>query len=207
MKTLPVLGFAALVALLLSSCETKSEHPLASSETATVDSQLIGDWHDKEDEDTFHITATDAHWMHVTVTPKPSDQPSTISHSPQDYNMFVTEIGDNHFLNIVMFDQDRGIKPVKSYVFLRYTVSPDHVLHLWSLSQEASAAAVRAGKLKGTIHQDAHPLMVGTPPHPDIDVTIEDTSEKLNSFVEAADVDALFTEPMSDLYPGQPPVD
>jgi hypothetical protein len=208
MRTLLIFGPAALLCLLLSSCETKSDHPLAAPETAKIDPQLVGDWYSKEDDTTFHITVTDAHWLHVVITPKPvkpSDRPNMISNGPESYDFFVTDIGANHFLNVVDEQKENG-ELVKSYVFFRYTVSPNHLLHLWSLSQDACAAAVRAGKLKGTIHESRNGFVTGNPPQPDVDVTIQDSSENITSFIQSAGVNGLFNEKRSTLYPSEPPM-
>src|SRR5258707_13738138 len=157
MKTplFPALGLA--LCLLLSSCVTESHNPLSSPNTAPVDKRLLGDWFEKKDGDTFRFSIKKEHWMHVVITPKQTDtknKPGMVDHKPEEYDFFPTVIGTNTFLNIQMIGKNDQGHPTKSYVFLRYSISPDHVLQMWMLNQDATAAAVQAGKLKGIVHQD-----------------------------------------------------
>jgi len=200
-KTLLSLTLGAALCLLLTSCVVTSDNPLSSPDHARADQALVGDWFAKKDQDTFHFSVKNDHWMHVIITHK---QPGMLDQKPEEYDFFATMIGNNTFLNVEMAGKDDQGHPTKSYVFVRYSISPDHVLQRWMMSRDAAAAAVRAGKLKGTVHQDKNPPMVGEPPHPDVDVTLQDTSANIVKFIQCADVTALFSEKMDSLYPGKP---
>ena len=64
------------------------------------------------------------------------------------------------------------------------------------------AEAIRAGKLKGIVHENKN-LMVGQPPHPDEDVTLQDTSENIAKFIQSTDAIALFSQKMEpSIWPG-----
>ena len=155
------------------------------SETAQVDGRLLGDWIAKN-EDRIHFSAKDAHWMQVTITPKISDattHPSMVNRNPETYDLYCTTLGVQTFLNVRIAGKDTQGRPSTGYVFYRYKVAPDQTLHSWIMSADETADAIRAGELKGTIHQDAHPLMAGNPPHPDVNVHLTDSSENLVKFI------------------------
>ena len=116
-----------------------------------------------------------------------------IDEKPEEYDLFSTVIGHDKFLNVRMPDKDGR----NDYVFLRYSISPGHVLHLWMMSQDKIAAAVRAGKLKGVVKENS--LAVGNPPRPDVDVALQDTSENIVKYIHDTGAHALFTAPLENL--------
>ena len=61
------------------------------------------------------------------------------------------------------------------------------------MSQNEVAAAVKAGRLEGKVHQDKNPIMTGTPPRPDVDVNLTDTGANLTKYIRGSDLDKLFT--------------
>ncbi len=193
MKTPLTFALGAALCLFLTSCVVISDNPLSSPDTARADQALVGDWFGKKDQDTYRFSATKGPWMHVEIIPAKAGD------GIESYDLFPTVIGNTTFLNVVMIGKDDQGHPTKSYVFIRYSISPDHVLQMSMMSRDAAAAAVRAGKLKGTVHQDKNPTMVGTPPHPDVDVTLQDTTAKIVRFIQSADVTALFSEKMDPL--------
>jgi hypothetical protein len=194
MKAPLVLGLGTALCLLLTSCVVTSDNPLSPPDTARVDQALVGNWFGKKDQDTFHFSVTNAPWMHVVITHKQADQ------KPDEYDFFPTVIGKNTFLNVVLVGKDDNGHTNKAYVFVRYTIDRNRVLQMWRMSQDAAAAAVRAGKLKGTVHQDKNPMMVGDPPHPDVDVTLQDTSANMVKYIQDANLTALFSDKMEPLY-------
>ena len=193
MKTPLSLALGSALCLLLTSCVVTSDNPLSSLETAHADQALISDWFAKKDQDTYRFSVISASRMHVVISHKQADQ------KPDVYDFFPTTIGNNNFLNVEMNGKNDQGSPTKSYVFVRYTISPSHVLQRWLMSRDAAAAAVRAGKLKGTVHQDKNPTIIGDPPHPDVDVTLTDTTENIVNFIQKSDVTALFSEKMEPL--------
>jgi len=193
-----VLGSA--ICLLLTSCVTDSDNPLSSPDTAHADQRLIGDWFG-QDQETFHFSVTNGAWMHVVITPKPTDtgnRPSMVDNKPEAYDLFPTVIGNHTFLNVVVIGKDDQDHPTKTYVFLRYTISPNHVLQMWMLSQDETAAAVQSGKLKGKVKQNGNTL--AQPPRPDVDVTLLDTSANIARFIQNSNPEALFSEKMNPLH-------
>ncbi|MCE0484166.1 MAG: hypothetical protein LV479_08015 [Methylacidiphilales bacterium] len=203
MKTLSRLASGALLCLLLTSCVVTSDNPLSSPETAKPDPRLVGDWFTKAEGDVFHFTITHGAWMHVVITSKADNRPGMIDRKPEEYDFFPTVIGNETFLNVRLIDKDKQGHPLKTYTFLRYSISPDRILRMEMISQDAVAEAVRAGKLKGTIHQDKNPLMVGQPAHPDIDVTLHDSTSRLFAFLRDSNRDTLFSgnKDNEPLYP------
>lgn len=199
MKKFYPLVFALSACLFLSSCVVDSENPLSSPDTARADKRLIGYWHTESDSDhsVFHFTTVKGGWMHVEITETPPKL------KPDSYDFFPTVIGDDTFLNVRIIGKDDQGRAKKSYVFLRYSISSDHVLSMWMMSQDKVAAAVRAGKLKGTVHQDKNPMMTGTPPHPDLDVALEESSANLVKFIQDSNADSLFDDKTSLLYQGE----
>jgi hypothetical protein len=207
MRTPLCLALGAALCLLLTSCVVTSDNPLSSPDTARADQRLVGDWLGKQDQETFHFTMKKGSWMHVVITQKETgtgNRPSMINRKPEEYDFFPTVIGGNTFLNVVLVGQDDQGPPSKAFVFVRYTISGNGMLQMWRMSQDLAAAAVRAGKLRGTVHQDKSPMMVGEPPHPDMDVALQDTSANIVKFIQNSNVDTLFSDKMEPLYPVKP---
>ena len=137
---------------------------------------------------------TKAHWMHVEMVPDKAGEKT------EAYDLFPTVIGHDTFLNVVMIGKDDQGHPTKGYYFLRYTVSGNHALHMWMISQDAAAAAVRAGKIQGVVRDNHTPVLGVKPPHPDVDVTLQDTSANLVAFIQGSDAAKLFSDKMETLY-------
>jgi len=187
-------ALAGVLCLLLASCVTVSVNPLSSPDTAQVDPRLVGNWQAKKNHDLFQFTITKGAWMHVKITSE------NVGDKPDAYDLFPTVIGKNTFLNVVDNGKDDQGNPTKGYYFLRYKVSGDHVLHMWMISPDTAAAAVRSGKLQGLIKEDNSPIMGVKPTHPDINVTFQDTTANLVAFIQKSDLDDLFSEKMETLY-------
>ena len=62
------------------------------------------------------------------------------------------------------------------------------------------AAAVRAGKIKGVVHENKDSMLAGKPGHPDVDVNLTDSSANLVRFLQTADLDQLFSTKLDILY-------
>jgi len=192
-----VLG--AALCLFLTSCVTDSVNPLSSPDTAKADPRLVGDWLG-QDQEKFHFSVTNGAWMHVVITPEPTDaadRPSMIDNKPEEYDLFPSVIGKNTFLNVVMLGKDDKGNPTKTYVFIRYKFSGDDILNMWTLSQDLPAAAIRAGKLKGLVKQND--LTLSQPARPDVDVTLQDTSANIVKFIQNSNIDDLFKDKMNPL--------
>ncbi len=178
---------------LISACTVTSDNPLCAPEDGHADPRLLGDWFGKKEQDLFRFTQKKGAWMHVDIVPpKRGDKIDS-------YDFYPVTIGKNNYLNVVMDGKDAQGKPKKVYTFVRYRITHDSVLEMAMISQQASADAVNSGKLKGTVVQPKDAMMVGNPPHPDIDVTLSGSSAELARFIRHADVDALFGDKMETL--------
>jgi len=140
-----------------------------------TDPNLIGDWLDKNDQETYRITtAKESPWMHVEVIKAGAKTDS--------YDFYSTTLGKNTFANVIVLNESNPAMPPKAYTFVRYSVSKAGILKMWSLSPDKIADAVRSGKLKGTVSKDKDP-----------DVYLTDDSAVLAKFIQSSDVDKLFT--------------
>ena len=177
------------VCLLLTSCEVISEHPLSSPKTARPDPKLVGRWHEKGvTDETLEFTMKDAHWMHLEDRKK--NRPT------ESYDLFVTVIDGNHFLNARHIDKTDPSGATKSdYFIVRYEVT-DHVLSTWWMDEDKVEAAIQSGRLKGIVDEDKK----DNRPHPDVDVTLQDTGENLVKFIRHTSTEALFSDKNSELY-------
>ncbi len=179
---------------MLSSCTTVSENPLSSPETSRPDPRLVGAWRGTSDtahDSILRFSITKGSWMHVTITEPGKKE------KPESYDLFPTVIGRHTFLNVVMTGKDDKGRPTKNYFFIRYSISSDHELRMWSMSQDEAASAIREGKLKGIVKEDKNPLTTRRLSHPDVDVVLQDTSANLFRYIQKHDVDDLFDDEMS----------
>src|ERR1700677_1178734 len=186
---LPVVG--VFLCLALASCTVDSDNPLSPAKDAKPDKRLIGMWHDPKDGDTISFTLKKNGWMHIVDTPKPEPPGSNgiVVNGFKDYDAFITVIGKNTFLNVVMTPGQIDSNHLnKTYIFLRYTITGDH-LQMQMLSPDAVAKVVRAGKLKGVITEEKS---IGTNA-PDTDVTLTGSTEDLAKFLQGTDINALFS--------------
>jgi hypothetical protein len=171
-----------------------SENPLGSPESAQIDQRLLGYWIAKNG-DIIYFSAKDAHWMLAVTTPKASESPdpsTAKNNNPESDLFFVTTIGDETYLSMRSASGDSKIK----YSFYRYTITPEQTLQMWGMSQDEMAAAVRAGKLKGTVQDNG---TTGKPPRTDLDVHLTDSSEHLVKFISRHDPTEIFNEEMDPL--------
>ena len=176
------LGPVLALCLMLTACVVDSENPIGSPESAQIDSRLLGDWVAKNG-DVVHFSAKDAHWMVAVTHPQPPDPDK----KPEPSLFFVTIVGDETYLNMKSTGKDS--KPV--YSLFHYSITSDHKLEMWGLSQDEMAAAVRGGKLKGTVQDRG---TTGQPPHPDVDVHLTASSEALAKFISRHNPAEIFTD-------------
>jgi hypothetical protein len=191
-RILPAFGVA--LCFLLTACEIDSENPLGSPESAQIDQRLLGDWVAKNG-DIVHFSAKDAHWMLAVTTSQPTESPdrSTANNKkPEPDLFFVTTIGDETYFN--MRSVSKGSKT--RYSLFRYTITPDQTLHMWGMSQDEMAAAIRSGKLKGTVKNNG---VIGKPPRTDVDVHLTDSSEHLVKFISRHDPADIFDDETDSL--------
>jgi hypothetical protein len=178
MKPLLHLALGAALCVLLSSCVPTSENPLSPASSARADKALVGDWLDKNDQEIYRITVKKGPWMHVDIFIKSGTKTDS-------YDFFSTTIGTNKFANVVISGKDEHGRPIQAYTFIRYVIFGKQVLKMSSMSPHETAISVRAGLLKGAVHEDKNSS--------NPDVSLADTSEKLAKFIQGADATKLFT--------------
>lgn len=182
------LGFAAC--FLLTACGVDSDRPLAPPESARVDSRLLGYWI-ASNGDIIRFSAKDAHWMEtVTTSPKASNDSTSSDSVPEPGLFFVTTIGNDTYMNMQVASRDAAGHRLK-YCFFRYAIAPDQTLHMWGMSQDEMAAAVRAGKITGTVHENG---ATGNPPRANVDVHLTDTSANIVKFISRHNATDLFDD-------------
>lgn len=161
-----------LLILTLTGCLPVSQNPLSSPENAGTDPRLVGVWYGKSGEDEIFL-----HFIQGAVL-----QVVEVDHEKKGgahttlYNVFVTVLGEQHYLNI----REGKNKP---YYLAHYQLK-EGVLKISLMSDNSLAKAIKAGKLKGTV--------TGKPE--DLDVTITDTTERLAGFVKKSETEKLFDQ-------------
>jgi hypothetical protein len=184
----PALGLA--VCFLLTACGVDSDSPLAPPESASVDNRLLGDWV-ATNGDIIHFSPKDAHWMEtMTTSPKASNYSTVAGKTPEPDLFFITTIGNDTYMSMRIASKDEA-GPRMKYCFFRYAIAPDQTLHMWAMSQDEMAAAVRAGKIKGTVHENG---TMGNPPRTNVDVHLTDTSANIVKFISRHDATDLFDD-------------
>jgi hypothetical protein len=192
------LALGVACCLLLSSCDpVNSIKPLASPDTAQADPQLVGTWLVKKDPDqtTIRFSIVKGPWMRAEISPGKRKK----NGEPESYDFYPVVIGKNHFLNVIMSEKDDQGRNVKRYVFLRYEISFNHRLQMWLMDEDEIEDAIDDGKLKGVVHED-NDIMIGTHARPDADVTLQDSSAHISTFIQNADMDDLFPDKLNTLY-------
>jgi hypothetical protein len=147
-----VLGLAALFVAACLPVTTKN--PVGSTVGFKPDPALIGLWKghgedgDKDGYFAFLRNEQDTGMTAILITPeKDVDEWGTFDLEP-------ATLGANHFMNV-----HEGLKNgrpdddemAKENILVLYRIEPDGKLTLSLLDEEAAAAAVRAGKIQGTI--------------------------------------------------------
>jgi hypothetical protein len=186
MKLLFRLVPALAVGLALSSCVVDSDHPLISPAVAQPDPQLVGTWHTKAKVDeiiTFSIK--NAHWMHVedVKAGKPAET----------HDFTVAVINGERYMQFHHYDES-----MPEYAFLRYRmIAGRGVMTTWSMDSDKAARLVRAGALKGVVHQTSSK---GSPKWTNVDVTLTAGSPALAKFLGEDGPHTLFSNEGSNLY-------
>jgi hypothetical protein len=184
---MPCFAFGIAACLLLTSCVVTSDHPLSSPETSQPDPGLIGTWGDKgENDDVYVFTIKNGHWMHYEQRKDGKRQMAC--------DFFVTSLDGRTYMNLLDLD-----KNYPGYTVIRYEILTGRgVLMSWGIDQDKAAAAVRAGRLKGTVYVNKG--MLGQPPHHDVDVRLKADSDTLAAFIRDEGVGTLFADKNNDLY-------
>ena len=189
--------FIGLVLTLFAGGCVVSEQPLSTISEAKPDPRLTGQWHkvegdagekkaeinDKEKPEIAQISF-DGHGVgHAQNVEKDGKLGLEI------LRFFVTRTERNTFLNI----QDPS-GDFSGYYFFKYQVSEDgKELKLWSVHDFVLVDAVKAGQLKGKL--DVHPP--GKNSSLDKYTLLQDSPDKILSFIEAKTESAIYDRPMT----------
>ena len=147
-----------------------AENPVTPLADAAQDLQLVGLWKLVEEDGSIrylHIAAEGEKGVHADeaepglmcfwfVTHRKSDEKITIE-KPASMRFFVSTAGNNHFLaNGILPVEDPPGTPVAGplrYLLMRYKVDRDQ-LTVWGINFDATAAAIEAGELGGTVRRE-----------------------------------------------------
>jgi len=175
-----------LAAFVLCGClPVTSKNPVGSTISQGADKALYGTWvgrnpDDKNAKDGFvHFMAAKDGSMSVAMVMAEggSDDGWTI------FRLSTAKLNQNHYLNAVLtFDKDEAAsgKLKGATIPVLYTLK-DGVLTLYLLDEDKAKAAIKAGKIKGTIE-----------PGDSGDAVITDEPAELDAFFAKPDAAALF---------------
>ena len=173
-----------LIALcaLLSGCLPESKNPISSPRDSFLDTRLEGAWEAREENgpsDFYHFRRQKtAPWIRIVGI----GQDGTKGLSVITYDALSTRLGAHTFLSFRALSEDGKIGRA-GYSFARYDFDWRGRLRIYALVSESElGAAVRSGKLRGTVKgtsSDAH-------------VKLTDTSARIAAFIAASDAKKLF---------------
>lgn len=171
------LRIVSLIAIVsaFTACPPASKQPLSSSQNSKPDSQFKGVWANAKQSDYvyFHRAGSQTEAL-VFSSDKKGIKASNA------YQFFPTKIGDQSYLNIRTLDLGSH-QPGDDYIFARYEFEKG-TLKIWTMNEKMVRAAVKSGKLKGTINAKNHYT------------TLTDSSANLVQFIRKSDPKKLFSE-------------
>jgi hypothetical protein len=180
-----------LLCLVFTSC-VDSDNPLSDPKQSAVDPGLVGVWRGREkDGDVvyYHVGQAGGKFpagmlrVKIITHNKNGELPRP---DADDTLAFTTVLGKNHYVNVTCLDADK-IKSMgdskwepamaDGYFIYKYEITGDK-LALAGMDSKQKAAAVKAGKLKGTSEGD--------------NLRFTDTTENLVRFLASGDAEKLF---------------
>ena len=200
MRRIATLIAGLLVTFLCAGCIPESENPISPLEDAAQEAGLYGIWR-MEDEAVVryvHIGAEGERGVPRTVEPQRGlmrmwvvthrkDDDRTVLEQPFSMRFFVSQAGNNHYMNTVTpFDDaasDAENKPPK-FFFVKYELEGSQ-LTLCGMDFQAAAAAIGDGQLGGTVTRDGKDIK---------SVQLTGTSEQLREYLASEGASKLFPE-------------
>lgn len=147
--------FAAPLLLLiagLTGCKVDSVNPISSLDGARPDTAIYGVWRyqDKDELSYIHVGPEFA----LTDAAKPGNPRTRIvivDHkrnglTDEAYVAYTSRAGKQGYLNVVQAEGDKTV----GYLFVRYSLLDRNTLRFATMDEDALAAAIRAGRIKGT---------------------------------------------------------
>ncbi|MEI9989890.1 MAG: hypothetical protein WDM86_07610 [Rhizomicrobium sp.] len=186
---------AMLLALVLAGCVAVKE-PVGTSVGYVNDPALEGTWRGKSDKDRaegyYHVILNaDATLTVVGFAPKNGDDKASWG----TLTLTTVTLGANHYMNVRETGEDGG--PPKDKIAgqsipLLYRIEGDR-LALFTLDEKKVTAAIRAGKIEGTIT----PNKVGAMSFDSVAITAD--GPHLDAYLKQADAPDLF-EPVMEMH-------
>jgi len=138
--------------VVLSGCRVDSIHPISSLDGAQPDTAIHGVWRykDKDELSYLHIGPEFA----LTDAARPASKRTRIvivDHkrnglTDEAYVAYPSRVGKQRYLNVIQSEGDKTV----GYLFVRYTLVDRNTLRFATVDEAALAAAIRAGRIKGT---------------------------------------------------------
>lgn len=180
--------FVLIAALAATAClPVATKSPIGTTQGFFVDPSLVGTWkgaaNGEKVQSWFHfLPGHDNTLMAVVVTPpNDNDQGGWGAFALQ-----TVKLGSTYYMNAQEVSDNGNIandKTAQSTTPLLYKISDDGKLTLYMLDEKATAAAIKAGKIQGTVE-----------PGEDGDVTITSEPDDLDTFFQTPEGIALFTK-------------
>jgi hypothetical protein len=185
--------FALIAALSASAClPVSSKSPIGSTQGFVIDPSLIGTWKGAANGEKvasyFHfLPGRENTIMAVVVTPSSEDDQGGWG----AFALQTVKLGSSYFMNAQEVSDNGKVasdQSAQNTTPLLYKISDDGKLTLYMLDEKATAAAIKAGKIAGTVE----PGDFG-------DVAITADPEALDAFFQTPEGLALFTTPFAVL--------
>ena len=180
-----------VLVLLLGGCFVETENTLAEPDPKTMDEKLLGNWYSHEGSEVamFSVAADSAqHGVYnVVFVSLRADGGKPVQY--ERYRVWRTVLNGQAYLNVVRLD---GTMESPKTQIVAYEIGTDGRLVINLLDSKVVAAAIDAGKLKGTVKKGQY-----------VDeVAITAPRTELAAFVAAANRNELFaakTGPLTKL--------
>ena len=189
-RLLPTLLAGAV--LLLAGCLPESKNPLSTPATSTIDARLEGIYRQDREKSSDDLEGWHFHYRGVPTAGgsrvTPSLEVLDVTHMKNGglrgnaYHALTTHLGGHDYISFVELGTSGKKGKAAPYSFARYEVDWAGNLRVWLASPQALEAAIKAGKLHGTVV----PHKFGD------DIFIADSTEGLAAFVAASDPAILF---------------
>ncbi len=184
----------AVASLLLTGCLPESKNPLSTPATSRVDLRLNGVYAEQKDDKGADPAYWHFHYRGASAGKNQQPRVTTkieiigVSHQATGgldgarYHAYATQLGGRDYLSFV---EEKGNGATKeNYSFARYEVNWRGDLRIWLLDNDAAAAAIQSGKLRGKVRTNRF----GN------DVLLTDTTARLAAFLAASDPALLFAK-------------
>jgi len=187
------IAFALIAALAATAClPVASKSPIGSTQGFVIDPSLIGTWKGAANGEKvasyFHfLPGRENTIMAVVVTPPGDDDQGGWG----AFALQTVKLGSNYFMNAQEVSDNGQVatdKTAQNTTPLLYKIGDDGKLTLYMLDEKATAAAIKAGKIAGTVEPGDYG-----------DVTLTADPEALDAFFQTPEGLALFTEPFAVL--------